>query len=125
MIGQFASLGVKVHVTDRFEPSKLPAALRADKRVIVVAFDASTESQHSLGWALKNVFRPESDFLILLSVAIFQEPMSFAAISQSVQDKSEHKTAFAEEYSSKLSTVASGILEEHKVKEGIKVFIFR
>jgi nucleotide-binding universal stress UspA family protein len=121
MIGQSSSLGVKVHVTERFEPSTFPAELSQDKRVIVVAFDESAESQHSLDWALTNVVNPESDLLIILSVAVFQEPLSFAAMTESKEARSQHKTTFAEGYSSKLSTVASSILEEHKFEPPVRV----
>jgi hypothetical protein len=114
---------VKVHVTERFEPSKIPAELSQDKRVIVVAFDESAESQHSLDWALKNIINPESDLLILLSVAVFQEPLWFEVITESAKTRSQHKNTFAEAYSSKLSTVASSILEEHKFEPPVRVLI--
>lgn len=121
MIDASASLGVRVHISETFEPAALPELLLKDKRVIVVAFDESAESQHSLNWALKNIFDPRSDILILISITIFQEPYWFSTTFESDQDKHQHKTQYADAYSSKLSTVASSILEEHQFKEQVKV----
>lgn len=118
MIDAASSLGVRVHVAEKFEPAFLPESLRKDKRVIVVAFDESCESQNSLDWALKNVFDPKSDILILISVAIFQEPFWFM---ESEEEKNLHKTSFADAYSSKLSTVASSILDEYSFEHTVKV----
>ena len=122
MIG--SSLDVKVHFSETFEPSDFSESLTKDKRIIVVAFDESAESQHSLDWALDNVFNPDSDLLILLSIAIFQEPFSFATMVESNEDKAQHKAQYADVYSSKLSTVASNIIEEHGFKESVKVKLF-
>lgn len=116
-----ASLGVRVHLSETFEPVAIPETLLKDKRVIVVAFDESSESQHSLSWALKHIFDPKSDILILISVAIFQEPYWFSTMIESSEEKQKHKIEYADAYSSKLSTVASSILEEHRFKQQIKV----
>ena len=107
------SLGVKVHISDTIAPSSLPEALRLDKRVIVVAFDESSESQYSLSWTLDNIFTPESDILILLSIAIFHEP--YLLVRSIVGSEPEKKQLFAEDFSSRLSSVASSIIEDHQI----------